>query len=110
MTKSISPYVERFLTNRSQLFFSIEAPQYYYGRDCYSYLLFVYMTLKTFSSSLHSLSRLLTRHTYLIKRSVTTTMASSNEDSSKTKAPPKKQDNLLAKRYIGLEKNIWLGI
>jgi hypothetical protein len=34
-------------------------------------------------------------------------MASSNEESSKTKNPDKKRDNLLAKRYIGLEKNIW---
>jgi hypothetical protein len=34
-------------------------------------------------------------------------MATSNGDSSKTKTPDEKRDNLLAKRFVGLEKNIW---
>jgi hypothetical protein len=36
-------------------------------------------------------------------------MASSNEESTKTKNPDKnkKWDNLLAKRFIGSEQNIW---
>jgi len=33
-------------------------------------------------------------------------MASPNEELVKTKIP-EKQDNLLAKRFVGLEKNIW---
>jgi hypothetical protein len=33
-------------------------------------------------------------------------MTSSNEKSSETEAS-EKQDNLLAKRFVGLEKNIW---
>ncbi len=65
------------------------------------------MTKKISFSSLRLLSSFFARHTYLTKRSVTTKMASSNEESSKTKNPDKKRDNLLAKRYIGLEKNIW---
>ncbi|CAF2927752.1 unnamed protein product [Rotaria sp. Silwood2] len=35
-------------------------------------------------------------------------MASSSDDSSKMKTSDKKSDNLLAKRFIGLEKNIWI--
>ncbi|CAF1490136.1 unnamed protein product, partial [Rotaria sp. Silwood1] len=35
-------------------------------------------------------------------------MASASDDSSKTKNSDKKSDNLLAKRFIGLEKNIWI--
>jgi len=34
-------------------------------------------------------------------------MSSTNEESSKTKLPAKNRDDLLAKRYVGLEKNIW---
>jgi len=34
-------------------------------------------------------------------------MSSPNEESSKTKTPAKNRDDLLAKRYVGLEKNIW---
>jgi hypothetical protein len=33
-------------------------------------------------------------------------MTSSNEQSSETETS-EKQDNLLAKRFVGLEKNIW---
>ncbi len=40
------------------------------------------------------------------KRLLSTTMASPNEELVKTKTP-EKQDNLLAKRFVGLEKNIW---
>ncbi len=40
------------------------------------------------------------------KRLLSTTMTSSNEKSSETEAS-EKQDNLLAKRFVGLEKNIW---
>ncbi len=65
------------------------------------------MITKTFSFPLLSLSRLFARHRYFIKRSVTTTMSSSNEESSKTKTPAKNREDLLAKRYVGLEKNIW---
>jgi hypothetical protein len=65
------------------------------------------MTTKVSSISLLSLSRFFARHTYLLKRSVTTTMASSNNESLKTKIPEEKQDNLLAKRFVGSEKNIW---
>jgi hypothetical protein len=65
------------------------------------------MTTKISSSSLLSLSHFVARHTYFTKRFVTTTMASSIEESSKTKTSDKKRDNLLAKRFIGLEKNIW---
>ncbi len=65
------------------------------------------MTKKISFSSLLSVSTFFARHTHLTKRTFTATMASSVEESSKTKTPEKKQDNLLAKRYIGLEKNIW---
>ncbi|CAF4423835.1 unnamed protein product, partial [Adineta steineri] len=33
---------------------------------------------------------------------------SSIEESSKTKSPIEKRDDLLAKRFVGLEKNIWI--
>ena len=62
------------------------------------------MTTKFLS---HSLSPFFVRHIHLIKRSLTTTMSTSVEESSKTKTPDEKKGNLLAKRYIGLEKNIW---
>jgi hypothetical protein len=65
------------------------------------------MTNKILFSSLLSLSSFFARRAQLTKRFVTTTMASSIDESTKTKNPDKKRDNLLAKRYIGLEKNIW---
>jgi hypothetical protein len=63
------------------------------------------MTVKL-SSALLLLSRFFVGHSHFIKRTVTTTMASSIEESSKTKTPDEKRNNLLAKRFVGLEKNI----
>ncbi len=45
-------------------------------------------------------------HRDYTKRLLSTTMASPNKESSTTE-PPEKQDNLLSKRFVGLEKNIW---
>ncbi|CAF1181889.1 unnamed protein product [Adineta steineri] len=61
------------------------------------------MFIKTFSLSCRFI-----RHTHFIKRSIVTTIATSTEESSKTKKPIEKRNDLLAKRYIGLEKNIWV--
>lgn len=66
------------------------------------------MTTKISSSYFLSLSRcFFARHTHLIRRFITTRMASSTEDLAKIENSEKKRDNLLAKRFIGLEKNIW---
>ncbi|UJR30164.1 hypothetical protein I4U23_017704 [Adineta vaga] len=66
------------------------------------------MMTRALSTSFLSLSRFLVRHTYFIKRTVTTTMTSSSEEQAKTQIPMEKRDDLLAKRFIGLEKNIWI--
>ncbi len=50
-------------------------------------------------------TRLYLNHSYT-KRLLSTIMTSSNEQSSETETS-EKQDNLLAKRFVGLEKNIW---
>lgn len=65
------------------------------------------MTAKIISPSFLSLSCFFARHTHLAKRFVTTRMASSGQELTKTENSEKKRDNLLAKRFIGLEKNIW---
>lgn len=65
------------------------------------------MLRKLYSSYRFSLSPFSTRHAHLIKRLFTTTMASGQGDVTKTNETDKKSENLLAKRFVGLEKSIW---
>lgn len=61
--------------------------------------------MKYFISSFRFiLSHNLIRHSYFAKRAISTTMATSSPKDSNKKEEPK---NLLAKRFVGLEKNIW---
>jgi len=62
--------------------------------------------MKIRCSSLLSLSRFLHRQLYVTKRLVATNMSSS-VNQTQTSDEDKKSNNLLAKRFIGAEKNIW---
>ena len=67
------------------------------------------MMTKIYSSSCILSSLSFARHTHFIKHFATTTMTS-NDQTSKTKSSDKTSDNLLAKRFHGLEDNIWCEI